>query len=103
MNTQKTCKERIKDFKKVNKAEEPIEELNDIALALTRTELYKLELSWGGAQDYFIFEYDSKNKELVNIEYHFLDWFDGAVRRILYNTEEWKILEEIFYNCILIE
>jgi len=107
----KTCNERIdlnlesriKDMKKIIKAENPIEELNNEALSLTKTEVYKLELSWGGPSDYFTFEYNPENKELISIEYHFLDWFDGAKRNIPYNSREWDILEELFYNCILIE
>jgi len=91
---------RIEDMKEVVESEDPIEKLNEYALALSKTELYKLELSSGGPQDYFVFEYDAEFKELLDITYHFLDWFDGAKRNIPFNSEEWKILEKVFYSCI---
>jgi len=107
----KTCEERIDkelkrvigDIKRINNNEDPIEALNNYALALSEYKVYKLELSWGGPSDYIEFTYNPVNKELVNITYHFLDWYDGAKRNIPYNTEEWKILEELFYNTIFIE
>ena len=72
-------------------------------MALSKTVNYKLELSWGGPQDYFVFEYDPRTGDLVRITYHYLDWFDGAKRDIEPGTEEWEILANIFYSCILIE
>ena len=97
----KSCEERIeemlkltiKDMKEVIESKDPVEEINNKALALTKTELYKLELSAGGPSDYIEFEFNPENKELERITYHFLDWFDGAKRDIEYNTDEWKILE----------
>ena len=91
---------RIKDFKAVIEAEDTIDKLNKIALALTKTILYKLELSWGGPSDYVTFEFDPEHKELIAIKYHFLDWFDGAVREIPHGSKEWEIMENVFYSCI---
>ena len=106
----KTCEERIdselKDrieaFGKIVESEDPVEAINEYALALSKTVIYKLELSYGGPQDYFTFEYDPDSRELVGITYHFLDWFDEAERQIS-KSEEWEILERLFYLCILIE
>jgi len=106
-----TCQERIdkelsktiEDIKEIVRSEDPIEGINGYALALSKTVSYKLELSWGGPQDYFTFEYDPDNRGLVRITYHFLDWFDGAKRDIPPGSEEWQILEQLFYSCILIE
>ena len=99
----RNLEEKIKQFREINRSEDPIEEINKVALALTETKLYKLELSWGGPSDYFEFEYDPKNKELVAIKYHFLDWFDEATISLSPDSEEWKIVERLFYNCIFIE
>jgi len=96
-------KDRIKDFKKIIQSKDPLEKINEYALALSKAVCYKLELSWGGPQDYFIFEYDPESRDLVHITYHFLDWFDGAERNIEYNSKEWQILEKLFSSCILIE
>ena len=57
--------------------------LNQTALAYSDSPHYRakcLELSCGGPQDYFLFFEDG------TIEYHFLDWFDGA-KRILEGDE----------------
>jgi len=111
LELRKTCEERIEeelksrmeDIKAIVEAEDPIEELDNRALALSKTEVYKLEFSWGGPQDYFEFEYDPRAKRLLEIRYHFLDWFDGAERVIREGTEEFKLLEELFHQTILIE
>jgi len=76
-----------------------IEWLDSYALALSRTIVYKLELSWGGPQDYFTFECD-KDGELGEIVYHYLDWFDGATREIKSSSDDWQILENLFHACI---
>jgi len=108
-NRQKSCEERIddelkgrlEDLKRVLSAEDPIEELNELALALSKTEVYKLELSWGGPQDYFEFFYDPESKLLIHVVYHFLDWYDGAKRAITnHRSKEFKLLEELFFTCI---
>lgn len=107
----KSCEERIdeelksrmEDIKAIVEAEDPIEELNNRALALSRTVVYKLEFSWGGPQDYFEFEYDPEAKELIEVRYYFLDWFDGASRTIRRGTKEFELLERLFYETILIE
>jgi len=94
---------RIKDFKRILKAHDPIEELNSYSLCLSEKKIYRLELSWGGPQDYLDFEYDPQAKQLSAIVYYFLDWFDGAKLNVNYGSEEWKVLEELFYSCLLIE
>ena len=96
-------KYRVNDIKQIVNDEDPVESLNNYALALGKTVNYKLELSYGGPQDYFIFEYDPDSHSLVGITYHFLDWFDGAQRSIRQESKEWQILEKLFYSCILIE
>jgi hypothetical protein len=97
----KELNSRIKDFAKVlarfdahgyiridgYKYEDFIEWLNEYALAYDPNyekengEIAKrLELSYGGPQDYFLFHQNG------DITYHFLDWFDGA-KRYLHNHD----------------
>lgn len=101
-----TCKERIdkmflgriKDVKTILNADDPIEKLNESALYLSKTAktvIYKLELS-GGPQDYFEFEYDPENDVLLGVEYFFFDWFDAAKKVIKEDSEEFKLLEQLF-------
>ena len=98
----KSLKSVVRDFQKALKTEKDIISwLNNYALCLTKKEVYKLELSWGGPQTYVEFEYDPESEELTRITYYFLDWFDGAKREVVYGTKEWKILEEFFRETIL--
>ena len=71
--------------------EDLIDWLNHIALAFDEDPHYRakrLELSYGGPQDYFLFFEDG------TIEYHFLDWFDGASREL--TGEDYEIMEQVF-------
>ena len=49
----------------------------------------RLELSCGGPQDYFLYF-----PKLDIIEYHYLDWFDGA--SLVLDGEDFKVMSEIF-------
>jgi len=108
---QKTCEERIDQelkrrihdfelaldgkFKELT-GDSPSEEydfvdwINEYALAYSDDPYYRgkrLELSYGGPQDYFVFH------ENGQITYHFLDWFDGAKRPLFgYDLE---IMEQV--------
>ncbi len=98
-NQQPTCKdriennlkERIAEFEEGLKAEDFIEWLNDHILAFTDDPIYRakrLELSYGGPQDYFIFH------ENGNIYYHFLDWEDGAKREL--QGHDYEIMHQVY-------
>ena len=114
MTKQKSCEERIKeklkgriaDFKRALESakkndgkvimddetyEDLIDWLNNYALTYEDHPHYrakKLELSWGGPQDYFLFFEDG------TIEYHFLDWLDGAKREL--NGKDKEVMQEIY-------
>jgi len=49
----------------------------------------RLELSYGGPQDYFLYF-----PKLDRIEYHYLDWYDGA--SLVLDGEDFKVMSEIF-------
>lgn len=61
---------------------------------------YDVLLSTGGPEDFFRVFVDGE--EISGIEYHFKDWFDGAVRRLtgdqLADVEDW-----LRYNVYLEE
>jgi len=42
---------------------------------------WRLQMSWGGPSDEFRIYVDTKN-EIEYIDYHYLDWFDGASVRV---------------------
>jgi hypothetical protein len=70
--------------------EDILDWVNSYSLAYdddTHEKAKKWELSWGGPQDYFLFFEDGE------IEYHFLDWYDGA-KRVLWGKDK-EILQEL--------
>lgn len=96
MSDQKTCEERIEEhltttiedfknalegkFEEGEEYEDFIEWLNCYSLAYEddpECRAKKLELSYGGPADFFLFF-----TETERIEYHFQDWFDGAKRNL---------------------
>ncbi len=54
---------------------------------------FRYQLSWGGPSDEFRFFVDNANK-LYKIEYWFLDWFDGANKKL--TGENFDLMEEIY-------
>ncbi len=54
---------------------------------------FRWQLSWGGPADEFRF-YMDENLDAVEIEYWFLDWNDGASKKL--SGEAYKLLDEIF-------
>jgi len=115
----KTCKEvineklkeRIKQFEEVLKLaeesengsfvvddceyEDLIDWINQTALAYSDDLTYrgkKLELSWGGPADGFIFLEDG------NIIYYYQDWFDGAEEWL--SGHEYEVMKEIFERAL---
>lgn len=47
----------------------------------------RLELSYGGPQDYFLFFEDE------TIEYHYLDWYDGASTEL--SGDDYEVMKQI--------
>jgi len=52
----------------------------------------RLQLSTGGPEDFFLFFEDG------NIEYHFLDWYDGASRRL--SGEDYEFMKRFFEEVL---
>jgi hypothetical protein len=55
---------------------------------------YRYQISWGGPSDEFRF-FVNLDKSIHRIEYWFLDWFDGAHRKL--RGRDFKLLETIFH------
>lgn len=53
------------------------------------------QLSWGGPSDEFRFFID-EHGGITDIEYHFLDWFDGAVIKVNPFSETADLLDRAF-------
>ena len=105
-------KERIGDMKEALQNEDLKEGWNKRILKSSKVEKYTIVLSLGGPQDLFEFEYDPLRKTLVHITYHFYDYnsqgyFGEDVIDICSDSgsdsEEWKVLKEIFYSGVKTE
>jgi hypothetical protein len=93
----KELRGRIEDFEAALRGEYPegryedfIEWINEYALAYSDDPYYRakrLELSWGGPQDYFLFFEDG------TIEYWFLDWFDGA--KLVLSGHDYEVMAQV--------
>jgi hypothetical protein len=121
MSEQKTCKQRVRehlssrisDLEKLWKAykedpDKPVEDLgtfDEYGLSFDyvkpgtferqRRGYFRYQLSYGGPSDEFRF-YCDENLNPVEIEYWFLDWFDGA--HIDLTGENYNLMEEIFLD-----
>lgn len=96
---------RMKDFRRAVKTYEKLgrvvdrdkQEYNDITDWLNNYALgfdddikyraKRLELSYGGPQDYFLFFEDG------TIEYHYLDWYDGASTDL--SGDDYEVMQQI--------
>lgn len=64
------------------------EKLGELPLAITKTVQIRIELSYGGPQDYILLDWDPEGKCFTGGEYHYLDWFDGARRTFGYELAD---------------
>ena len=54
---------------------------------------YRLQLSWGGPSDEFRIYTTQYADEIDVIEYHYMDWFDGASIRVPYGSTSWDVCQ----------
>ena len=59
---------------------------------------YRLQLSWGGPSDEFRIYTTQYADEIDVIEYHYMDWFDGAFINVMPDTLSWDVCQ-MFLAC----
>ncbi len=59
---------------------------------------YRLQLSWGGPSDEFRIYTIGDTLQIDVIDYHYMDWFDGASIRVPYNSASWEVCS-MFLDC----
>ena len=59
---------------------------------------YRLQLSWGGPSDEFRIYTTQYADEIDIIEYHYMDWFDGASINVPVNSTSWDVCQ-MFLDC----
>jgi hypothetical protein len=102
MKTTQTCGKRIgkelqgrlQEIREALTDEDKAREFDERILAIDKKVVYRIELSWGGPGDYFEIEVDPKEHQIVDITYHFLDWFDGS--EVTLQGEDFNLVEQEF-------
>ena len=59
---------------------------------------YRLQLSWGGPSSEFRIYTTQYADEIDVIEYHYMDWFDGASINVPYGSTSWDVCQ-MFLDC----
>ena len=59
---------------------------------------YRLQLSWGGPSDEFRIYTIGDTLEIDVIDYHYMDWFDGASIPVFEDSLSWYVCQ-MFLDC----
>ena len=59
---------------------------------------YRLQLSWGGPSDEFRIYLIGDTLEIDCIDYHYMDWFDGASIPVFEDSISWEVCQ-MFLDC----
>ena len=59
---------------------------------------YRLQLSWGGPSDEFRIYTIGETLDIDCIDYHYMDWFDGASIPVFENTASFNVCQ-MFLDC----
>ena len=113
-NTQKqlTCKELVNEkFNQVEQdykdaSEDLFDYANSTALSWDYVEAedeknpayYRLQLSWGGPSDEFRIYTIGDTLDIDCIDYHYMDWFDGASIPVFEDSLSWDVCQ-MFLDC----
>ena len=109
--TQPTCSELVNEkFNEIEKTYNEVEDLfdyvNSTALSWDYVEgedeknpgYYRLQLSWGGPSDEFRIYTIGDTLDIDCIDYHYMDWFDGASVPVFENTASFDVCQ-MFLDC----
>lgn len=104
--TQATCEERIDEYlarfeesagelvEDYNSGEDDrFENWNNAPLSVETRKITKVLMMWGGPSDFL--EIEHEGTDIYKIEYHFQDWFDGAVRQVEEGSNVWEYAQTI--------
>ena len=113
MSSEKTCAQRIGDhlrsreqyltdiYKAIEKDEsiegyeEASEALYEFALGISSYTTVRIDLSTGGPADWLECLVDRSAGDLINVIYHFSDWFDHAEESVDVDSPLWNYADEM--------
>jgi len=76
------------------KVEEAVEELNNLALEISSFKVIKILFSTGGPADWLEAKLDDDG-DLLQLTYHYSDWFDHAQTNVPQNSYLWDYATNI--------
>lgn len=95
----------VNTVREIMESEDPVTAVNERTYGLGKYKLYILRFSGGGPADFLEFVYDPENRELIEIRYVYVDISVGGtiIKVIPSYMKEYSMLEQFFYDLILIE
>lgn len=91
------CEEEAELIKKIESEGYTETSVYEVPLAVTQYNVLKVELSAGGPSSYLEIHFTDVGY-IDKLTYHFLDWFDGAVRHVDQNSFIWEWAEHILQS-----
>ena len=88
---ERDAQEWVKDF--YSGDESGIENWNNVPLEISTHSLTRILLSYGGPMDFLNVEHDGG--VIVNITYHYQNWFDGASLPVEKSSPVWRYCETV--------
>ena len=73
-------------------------DLLENALALTKSTVYTIELSWGGPADGFKVYCDPDFAEIIAVKYYYADWFEYKERSL--SSQELELIKPRLENYL---
>jgi hypothetical protein len=74
--------------------DEALEEYINLPLSIDTFKTIKVLFSTGGPADWIEIRVDEEDGEVLDVEYHFQDWFDHAQVKVQKNSYLWQYAEE---------
>jgi len=74
--------------------EEGLEEYINLPLSIETFKIIKVLFSTGGPADWIEIKVYEDDGEVIDVEYHFSDWFDHAQVKVEKNSYLWQYAEE---------
>jgi hypothetical protein len=86
--------DKINQFEDSEVNEEGMDEYINLPLSIETFKIIKVLFSTGGPADWIEIKVDEDDGEVIDVDYHFSDWFDHAQVKVEKNSYLWQYAEE---------
>ena len=89
-NLEESCEQIMKHYygEESEDGQDGFELYNEFPLSVQTRKVTTILLSWGGPSDFLKVEHEGG--DIYSVEYHFQDWFDGAMREVREGSKVWE-------------